>query len=100
MGMLLRVGEFWNLEKWWKLLIFFLDVVFDVDSVDDVYNKVVVNGVKVVVVFYVFEDEYGKVKFVLIWIYGDIVYILVERVGYWGLFLFGYKVDVIFDFIF
>lgn len=57
-----------------------------------------VKGVIVVKEFWEEFDDSGIVKMVMIKIYGDIIYILIDRFGYKGLFLFGYRVLIFKDF--
>lgn len=57
-----------------------------------------VKGVIVVKEFWEEFDDSGIVKMVMIKIYGDIIYILIDRFRYKGLFLFGYRVLIFKDF--
>ncbi|KAL1956632.1 hypothetical protein VTO42DRAFT_6979 [Malbranchea cinnamomea] len=67
------------------------DVAFEVDSVEQVFNAAVRNGAKVVSEIKTMEDEHGIVKYATIQTYGDTTHTLIERSGYKGAFLPGYR---------
>lgn len=67
------------------------DVAFEVDSVDTVFAAAVKNGAKVVSGVKILEDANGKVKVATIQTYGETTHTLIERKGYYGIFLPGYK---------
>lgn len=67
------------------------DIAFTVEDLDGIMEKAKERGVKVVKDIWSEEDEGGKVRFATIQTYGDTTHTLVERKGYSGLFLPGYK---------
>lgn len=69
------------------------DVAFEVDSVDAVFNAAVGNGAKVVSTPKVLKDEDGSVKVATIQTYGETTHTLIERSGYHGCFLPGFRVE-------
>lgn len=68
------------------------DVAFEVDSVDQVFNAAVRNGAKVVSEVQTVKDKDGAVKYATIQTYGETTHTLIERSGYKGMFLPGYRV--------
>ena len=69
------------------------DVAFEVDSVEQVFNAAVRNGAKVVSGIKTMEDKDGSVKYATIQTYGETTHTLIERAGYKGVFLPGYRVE-------
>lgn len=69
------------------------DVAFEVDSVDAVFNAAVGNGAKEVSRPKVLKDEDGSVKVATIQTYGETTHTLIERSGYHGCFLPGFRVE-------
>jgi len=67
------------------------DVSFTVEDLDGIMEKCRQKGVKVVKEIWTEEDEGGKVRFATVQTYGDTTHTFVERAGYKGLFLPGYK---------
>jgi len=67
------------------------DVAFTVEDLDGIMIKSKEKGVKVVKDIWEEEDEGGKVRFATVQTYGDTTHTFVERKGYNGLFLPGYK---------
>lgn len=67
------------------------DVAFEVDSVEAVFEAAVKNGAKVVSEVKTSEDENGQIKYATIQTYGETTHTLIERKGYKGLFLPGYR---------
>ncbi|KAK2733377.1 hypothetical protein FQN55_003390 [Onygenales sp. PD_40] len=67
------------------------DVAFEVDSVDAVFGAAVGNGARVVEGVKALEDEGGVVRLATIQTYGETTHTLVERRGYSGVFLPGYR---------
>ncbi|KAF9888683.1 hypothetical protein FE257_008441 [Aspergillus nanangensis] len=70
------------------------DVAFEVDSVDAVFDAARRNGGKVVAHPRSLEDKDGVVRSATIQTYGQTTHTLLERSGYRGVFLPGYRVDV------
>lgn len=73
------------------------DVAFEVDDVEAVFNAAVQNGAKVVSGIKTLDDKQGQVKVATIQTYGDTTHTLVERAGYSGIFLPGYRVETVQD---
>jgi len=71
-----------------------IDVAFEVDSVDLVYEGAVQNGAEVVASPHIVEDSYGRIKLATIRTYGDTTHTLVENVDYTGVFLPGYRTEM------
>ncbi|KAK2745098.1 hypothetical protein FQN57_004005 [Myotisia sp. PD_48] len=69
------------------------DVAFEVDDVDAVFNAAIKNGGQVVAEPKVVEDEDGQIKTATIRTYGETTHTLIERTGYQGIFLPGYRSD-------
>merc|ERR1712168_29893 len=67
------------------------DVAFSVEDLDGIMEKCKAKGVKVVKDIWTEEDDGGKVRFATVQTYGDTTHTFVERSGYKGLFLPGYK---------
>lgn len=67
------------------------DVAFEVDSVDAVFNAAVRNGAQVVSGIKDTEDKFGQVRQATIQTYGETTHTLIERCGYHGAFLPGYR---------
>jgi len=67
------------------------DVAFSVEDIDGIMEHCQKKGVKIIRNVWEEEDEGGKVKFAKIQTYGDTTHTFVERAGYSGLFLPGYK---------
>lgn len=69
------------------------DVAFEVDSVDGVFDAAIGNGAKVVSKPRVLKDEGGWVKVATIQTYGETTHTLIERSGYHGCFLPGFRAE-------
>ncbi|KAK2761784.1 hypothetical protein FQN54_001612 [Arachnomyces sp. PD_36] len=69
------------------------DVAFEVDSVDAVFDAAIANGAKVVSPPRILKDEGGWVKLATIQTYGETTHTLIERSGYHGCFLPGFRVE-------
>ena len=69
------------------------DVAFEVDCVDAVYDAAVQNGARAVSSPRILKDEGGWVKVATIQTYGETTHTLVERAGYRGCFLPGYRLE-------
>jgi len=67
------------------------DVAFTVEDLDGIIEQSKKKGVKIVKDIWEEEDEGGKVRFAMVQTYGDTTHTFVERKGYKGLFLPGYK---------
>jgi 4-hydroxyphenylpyruvate dioxygenase len=67
------------------------DVAFLVEDLQGIFERAVQNGAKVVREPWEESDEAGTVKFATIQTYGDTTHTFVDRSGYTGLFLPGYK---------
>jgi len=67
------------------------DVSFSVEDLDGIMMKCKEKGVKIVRDIWEEQDEGGKVRFATVQTYGDTTHTFVERKGYEGLFLPGYK---------
>jgi len=67
------------------------DVAFHVEDIEGIMVKCKERGVKVVKDVWEESDEGGKVRFAKVQTYGDTTHTFVERSGYKGLFLPGYK---------
>ena len=70
---------------------FVLDVAFEVDSVDAVYNHAVANGAASIAAPYTLSDKQGSVRLATIRTYGDTTHTLIETRDYTGVFLPGYR---------
>lgn len=68
------------------------DVSFTVEDLDGIMEQCKKKGVKVVKDIWTEEDDGGKVRFATVQTYGDTTHTFVERAGFKGLFLPGYKV--------
>ncbi|OJD12183.1 4-hydroxyphenylpyruvate dioxygenase [Emergomyces pasteurianus Ep9510] len=73
------------------------DVAFEVDNIEAVFNAAVRNGAKVVSGIKTLEDKQGQVKVATIQTYGETTHSLVERAGYSGIFLPGYREETVQD---
>merc|ERR1739844_472512 len=73
------------------------DVSFTVEDLDGIMEKCRQKGVKVIKEIWTEEDEGGKVRFATVQTYGDTTHTFVERAGYKGLFLPGYKAPIYTD---
>ncbi|OQE26778.1 hypothetical protein PENSTE_c005G06171 [Penicillium steckii] len=69
------------------------DVAFEVDDVDAVFSAATRNGAKAVSAPQVLEDKDGCVKVATIQTYGQTTHTLIERGGYRGAFLPGYRAE-------
>lgn len=69
------------------------DVAFEVDSVDLVFNAAVRNGAEVVSEIKTLEDEHGQIKMATIKTYGETTHTLIERSGYHGCFMPGFRLE-------
>jgi 4-hydroxyphenylpyruvate dioxygenase len=69
------------------------DVAFEVDSVEAVYGAAVANGAKAVKEPKVVEDADGRIVTATIQTYGQTTHTLVEKSGYRGVFLPGFRVE-------
>uniref|UniRef100_A0A1I8ATB3 4-hydroxyphenylpyruvate dioxygenase n=1 Tax=Steinernema glaseri TaxID=37863 RepID=A0A1I8ATB3_9BILA len=67
------------------------DVAFEVDNLDWIVENAKKRGAKIVEDITEESDEFGSVKRAVLQTYGDTVHTLIERKGYKGLFLPGYK---------
>lgn len=67
------------------------DVAFEVNDVDAVYNAAIANGAKYVYPPKELSDEFGKVRMARIRTYGDTTHTLIQRSGYKGPFLPGFR---------
>ncbi|KAI0170362.1 putative 4-hydroxyphenylpyruvate dioxygenase, partial [Pestalotiopsis sp. NC0098] len=67
------------------------DVAFDVENVDTVFKRAVKAGAKVVKEPHAIKDEFGTARLAVVTTYGDTIHTLVERGGYTGAFLPGYR---------
>ena len=67
------------------------DVAFHVEDLEGIMIKCKERGVKVVKDIWEESDEGGKVRFAKVQTYGDTTHTFVERAGYRGLFLPGYR---------
>jgi 4-hydroxyphenylpyruvate dioxygenase len=67
------------------------DVAFDVEDLDVIVNRAREKGAKVVKDIWEESDESGKCRFAVLQTYGDTTHTLIDRSGYKGLFLPGYK---------
>ncbi|OJJ45489.1 hypothetical protein ASPZODRAFT_134159 [Penicilliopsis zonata CBS 506.65] len=73
------------------------DVAFEVDNVDAVYGAAVVNGAKVVSPPRTLQDDSGSVRVATVQTYGETTHTLIERTGYRGGFLPGYRFETVSD---
>ncbi|EER41451.1 T-cell reactive protein [Histoplasma capsulatum var. duboisii H88] len=73
------------------------DVAFEVDDVEAVFNAAVRNGATVVSGIKTLEDSQGVVKMATIQTYGETTHTLIERTGYSGVFLPGYRQETAAD---
>ena len=69
------------------------DVAFEVDDVEGVFGAAVKNGARVVHGVKALEDEGGVVKVARVQTYGETTHTLLERKGYRGAFLPGYRLE-------
>lgn len=69
------------------------DVSFEVDDVDAVFYAAVKNGAKAVSLPKILEDHDGHVKVATIQTYGQTTHTIIERSGYRGTFLPGYRTE-------
>ena len=68
------------------------DVAFEVDDVRGVYEQAVAKGAESIQCTTLFSDkQYGEVQTAIIKTYGDTTHTLVDRSGYRGTFLPGYR---------
>ncbi|XP_026468006.1 4-hydroxyphenylpyruvate dioxygenase-like [Ctenocephalides felis] len=67
------------------------DVAFAVEDLDAIVQTAKERGAKIVKDIWEEKDEFGKVRFAVVQTYGDTTHTFVERHGYKGLFLPGYK---------
>ncbi|XP_023333194.1 4-hydroxyphenylpyruvate dioxygenase isoform X2 [Eurytemora carolleeae] len=67
------------------------EVRIKVEDLDGIMEKCEAKGVKIVRDIWEESDEGGKVRFATVQTYGDTTHTFVERKGYTGLFLPGYK---------
>ncbi|KAJ8414793.1 hypothetical protein AAFF_G00023160 [Aldrovandia affinis] len=67
------------------------DIAFTVEDCDFLVEKARQRGAVIVKEPHVLEDKYGRVKLAVLQTYGDTTHTLVERTGYKGLFLPGFK---------
>lgn len=67
------------------------DVAFEVDDLEAVYSAAVANGAKIIYSPRELADEHGKVNIARIRTYGDTTHTLVQRNGYRGSFLPGFR---------
>jgi 4-hydroxyphenylpyruvate dioxygenase len=68
------------------------DVAFEVNDADAVYNNAIANGAHAVYPPKELSDEFGKVRIARIRTYGDTTHTLIQRNGYNGAFLPGFRV--------
>jgi len=73
------------------------DVAFTVEDLDGIMLKCKEQGVKVVRDAWEESDEGGTVRFAMVQTYGDTTHTFVERKGYKGLFLPGFKAPLFAD---
>jgi len=73
------------------------DVAFTVEDLDGIMLKCKEQGVKVVRDVWEESDEGGTVRFAMVQTYGDTTHTFVERKGYKGLFLPGFKAPLFAD---
>ncbi|KAF2085707.1 4-hydroxyphenylpyruvate dioxygenase [Saccharata proteae CBS 121410] len=69
------------------------DVAFEVDSVDAVYSQAIKNGAVSVSIPQTLEDKDGSVRVATIRTYGDTTHTLIQKNGYKGIFLPGYRAE-------
>nr|pir T-cell reactive protein - Coccidioides immitis [Coccidioides immitis] len=69
------------------------DVAFEVDCVESVFSAAVRNGAEVVSDVRTVEDEDGQIKMATIRTYGETTHTLIERSGYRGGFMPGYRME-------
>jgi 4-hydroxyphenylpyruvate dioxygenase len=67
------------------------DVAFEVDNIDEVYSLALESGAKCISAPKSESDENGSVRTAVIQTYGETVHTLVERKGYSGPFMPGFK---------
>ena len=67
------------------------DVAFEVNDADAVYKAAIENGAKSMMDPRELSDEFGKVKMARIRTYGDTTHTLIQRDGYKGVFLPGFR---------
>lgn len=68
-----------------------VDVAFEVEHIDAVFNAAVARGANVVFSPCKDSDECGSVRYAQVRTFGDTTHTLVQRTGYKGAFLPGYK---------
>jgi len=73
------------------------DVAFTVEDIEGIMQKCKEKGVTIVKDVWEEEDEGGKVRFATVQTYGDTTHTFIERKGYNGLFLPGYKAPLTTD---
>lgn len=73
------------------------DVCFEVDNVEAVYGAAVNNGAKVVSGVTNSKDENGQIVYATIRTYGETTHTLINRSGYNGIFLPGYRPETLID---
>ncbi|CAI7666135.1 unnamed protein product [Penicillium pancosmium] len=69
------------------------DVAFEVDDVDALYLAATRNGAKAISAPQLLKDKDGSVKVATIQTYGQTTHTLIERGGYRGVFLPGYRAE-------
>ncbi|XP_031426004.1 4-hydroxyphenylpyruvate dioxygenase [Clupea harengus] len=67
------------------------DIAFTVEDCDFLVKKARERGAIIIKEPHVVEDKFGKVKLTVLQTYGDTTHTFVERMGYSGLFLPGFK---------
>lgn len=67
------------------------DVAFEVDNVDAIYNAAVSSGADVIAAPHDLSDANGTVRLATIRTYGDTTHTLIQKNGYTGTFLPGYR---------
>uniref|UniRef100_A0A8C6WZQ8 4-hydroxyphenylpyruvate dioxygenase n=1 Tax=Neogobius melanostomus TaxID=47308 RepID=A0A8C6WZQ8_9GOBI len=73
------------------------DIAFAVEDCDYLVQKARERGAVIVKEPYVLEDKFGKVKLAVLQTYGDTTHTFVERMGYSGLFLPGFRAPLFKD---
>ena len=76
-----------------RLLIDRADVAFEVDSVDSVFQHAVRNGAKVIRTPITLKDKFGTARMATIKTYGEVTHTLIEKAGYRGVFLPGFRAE-------
>jgi 4-hydroxyphenylpyruvate dioxygenase len=67
------------------------DIAFEVEELEKIVDRAKDRGATIVKDIWEESDEFGKVRFAVLQTYGDTTHTLVDRSGYKGLFLPGYK---------